>query len=217
MLATMNSEQDADIWYARLAQLDAAACAGGDGQACYRVAMVDVPPVDEALRAKSQERALPLLQDACEKKDLGACHDLLMAAQLDRPRCVSALEAACTAGVAYACESAYTASPTPPASKEDAAGLRAAIDRGMSLRVEGCKQGTRDDCSSVGMVYATGRFGIPADNRKSIEWLRRACDLDDITSCCWLASALTSTNDPDAAEPYWQKGGGRSKCFPTMK
>jgi TPR repeat protein len=216
MLATMNHDHDADPWYARLAQLDAASCDAGDGRACFRIALVDVPPVDEALRAKSQERALPLLEAACEKNDRSACHDLLTAAGLDKPRSLSALEAACTAGAADACENAYFASLGSPVSKVEGARIRAGLERGVSLRMETCKQGTRDDCFKVGQFYATYLFGSTTDSKRSIEWFRRGCDLDDRTSCCWLANEMDSS-DPKAAEPYWQKGGGRSTCFPVMQ
>jgi TPR repeat protein len=216
MLATMSNDQDADRWYARLAQLDAASCDAGDGRACFRIAMVDVAPVDEALRARSQERALPLLEAACKKSEPGACHDLLTAAQLDRPRSLSALEAGCTAGAADACENAYYASLGSPVSKEEAARIHAGLERGVSLRMETCKQGARDDCFKVGQYYATVLFGSTIDGKRSIEWFRRGCDLDDSQACCWLANEMDAS-DPKGAEPYWQKGGGRSTCFPVMQ
>jgi hypothetical protein len=88
--------------------------------------------------------------------------------------------------------------------------------RGVSLREDGCRAKVAGDCFAAGSAYQIGGDSIPQNTKRATELFRNGCDLDDRSSCCWLAQALDST-DPKVAEPLWEKGGGRSKCFPVMQ
>ena len=167
----------------------ARACAFGDAHSCAREGVyLTTNPQKEG----DTERAVTLLQKACDNNDPLGCEKLApsqndqMAAQL--------YDRACSLGSSSACGSFAIV-------LAHGTGTTADKPRAAQLAQKGCQDGAASACDAWGESYAEGWLGA-ADPARASELFTKACEQGDGRGCLDLAKVTT---DPEQARHLREK------------
>jgi len=160
----------------------ARACAFGDAHSCARegVYLVTNPQKDG-----DRERAVTLLQKACDDNDALGCEKLAptqtdqIAAQL--------YDKACGLGDSSACGSFAIV-------LAHGTGTTADKPRAAQLAQKGCQDGAANACTAWGESYSEGWIGAP-DPARASELFTKACEQGDGRGCMDLANVTTDPNE----------------------
>ncbi len=128
---------------------------------------------------------------------------------------LTAREAACLSGDAWACGSAGGALDDGKGVPEDDARARALFEHG-------CRLGNGFSCGREGWFYVTGT-GVPRDDARGVQLYQRACDLEEEFSCArlgeWYLAGQRVPRDPVRARALLKKGcdGGDEKGCQALR
>lgn len=84
-------------------------------------------------------------------------------------------------------------------------GRGADAKRGVKLLEENCTAGHGPSCTLLGFLYSRGRSGVARDDTKSMEYLVRACTLDDVEGCYHIGSVASQSAQYSAARVAYQR------------
>ncbi len=183
---------------ARALQAYERGCQAGDASACADAA--------EGYLRREPSRAQQLWERACDGGEAGACMQLSSLLRQDQQgasaargaavfdRGVRLFEKACERGQAQGCfglGNSLAIAPTPDETRAQKSLMRAA-----GLWQAACDANDARACYRLGVSYKDGA-GVPADEARSLQLLRKGCDLGQAESCDELATEYRSNDRPE--------------------